>query len=72
MGAGTLRRNGDTRTTDYTLTTPTQLRRSGSGGHSDSGRRDDTDDNAVTMNVTTCDTDIYAQTDEERAPTTSI
>ena len=46
--------------------------RNGSGRHSDSGRRDDTDDNTVTMTVTTCDTDIYAQTDEQRAATTSI
>ena len=72
MGAGTLRRNGDPRTTDYTLTTPTRLRRSGSGRHSDSGRRDDTDEDIVTMTVTTCDTDIYAHTDEQRTPTTSI
>ena len=72
MGAGTLRRNVDPRTTHYALTTPTRLRRSGSGRHSDSGRHADTDDNTVTMTVTTCDTDIYAQTDEQRAPMTII
>ena len=72
MGAGTLRRNWDPRTTDYTLTTPTRLRRSGSGRHSDSGRREDTDENTVTMTVTTFETDIYAQNDQQRAPTTSV
>ena len=72
MGAETSRRNGDPRTTDYTLPTPTRLRRSGGGRHSDSGRRADTGDNTVTMTVTTCGTDIYVQTYERRIPTTSI
>ena len=72
MGAEISRRNGDPRTTDGTLPTPTRLRRSGSSRYIDSGRRDVTDSNTVTMTVTTCDTDIYAQTDERRAPTTII
>ena len=31
----------------------------------DSGRRNDNDDNTVTMTVTTCATDNYVQTDEQ-------
>ena len=38
----------------------------------DSGRRNDDDENTVTTTVTTCDTDNDAQTDERRAPPTSI
>ena len=38
----------------------------------DSGRRNDNDDDTVTMAVKTCSTNNYVQTDERRAPTTII